>query len=82
MSKLKKIEKEIIEIKKELANRKTYLNLESGSQNLKDRLEILEKERQFIIDVKEPIWEKILWNIVTPIIVAVIITLITNKLLS
>ncbi|MDD3171639.1 MAG: hypothetical protein PHO86_04890 [Bacilli bacterium] len=79
MSKLKEIEKEILEIEEELAHQKTYLKPGHESQDLKDRLKILEKERQFIIDIKEPLWEKILWNIVTPIIVAVVITIITNK---
>jgi len=79
MAKLQEIEKRILEIQEELAHQRTYLRPGSESRDLKDKLEILEKERQFIIDVKEPLWEKILWNIVTPIIVAVVITIITNK---
>lgn len=79
MAKLQEIEKRILEIQEELAHQRTYLRPGSESRDLKDKLEILEKERQFIIDVKDPLWEKILWNIVTPIIVAVVITIITNK---
>ena len=79
MAKLQEIEKRILEIQEELAHQRTYLRPGSESRDLKDKLEILEKERQFIIDVKEPLWEKFLWNIVTPIIIAIVITIITNK---
>lgn len=79
MAKLQEIEKRILEIQEELAHQRTYLRPGSESRDLKDKLEILKKERQFIIDVKEPLWEKFLWNIVTPIIIAIVITIITNK---
>jgi hypothetical protein len=78
MSKLKEIEKKILELKREVADRGKYMTVSLGP-DLKDELEILESKRQFILDTKEPLWEKIAWNIITPIIVAVVITIITNK---
>ena len=52
--------------------------VESENKKLKDELDILEKERQFIVDRKDPLWVKIIWNIIVPIIVTVITFLITN----
>lgn len=100
MSKLRKIEKRITELKKEIASKhEDVLNgairsggivtqgqldkmVESENRKPKNELDILEGERQFIVDQKEPLWMKIIWNIVAPIIIAVVTTVITNNLLK
>jgi len=78
MTKLQEIEKRILELKREVANREKYMT--TGLElDLKNELEILESRRQFLLDAKEPLWEKIAWNVIAPIIIAVVVTLITNK---
>ena len=90
---LGKIEKRILKLKEEIANKPldvslsssvtmaTYeKRLEKALKLLNDELEQLETERRFILDRREGLFWKFIWNILIPIIVSVITTYMLSAL--
>jgi len=83
--KLKDIEKRILELKLEIANQARIqhghmsqelidLRVKEANKPLKAELEILEKQRDFIIDERNSLFWRIIWNFFVPIIVSILTT--------
>lgn len=90
--KLKKIEKQIIEIKEQInfnknndvsrqygGEKSTLVELEN--EQLLDELDKLETQRNFLLDRRESWIPKTIWNVIVPIVVTVI-TLYVVELLE
>ncbi|MHB8870973.1 MAG: hypothetical protein ACYC5G_00740 [Candidatus Doudnabacteria bacterium] len=82
---LHKIEKRIIEIKQEIANKPKELRqpipqeildgqVRVAIKPLTEELEQLQLQRQFILDRRDNLFWKTIWNIIVPIVVSLITT--------
>ena len=89
---LKDIEKRILEIKLEIANQERIqhrpigmellkLKIEKANKPLRAELEILEKQRNFMIDRRNNLFWRITWNFVTPVIVSILTAYLTLKVI-
>lgn len=90
---LRKIEKRLLEIGREQARRKFDLR-ENYTGSLEDTMEAdyitylpVEKEglmleRQFILDKREGLMPKLTWNLMIPIVVAIIVSFFTTIFVS
>lgn len=92
------IENRIIELKQEIANKPKELGkrleavgvsqrqldslIEKDNKSLKEELEGLEIQRQFILDRRNGWKPKVIWDMLVPIIVAVVTSYIVAAFLS
>lgn len=76
MIKLHKVEKRILELKDELAEAKSpyksIVFVRGGREELESALERLTTERQFILDRRNNLFWRLIWNVVVPVVVATI----------
>jgi len=89
--KLKAIEDRIIKIKQEIANKPKELHrpvpqifidgeVKRALKPLNEELEQLQLQRQFILDRRNNLFWKAIWNIVVPIMVSLLTTYVIIKL--
>ena len=85
LTRLSKIERDILEAKKELEKLTPGVTsvqwvpedkLTPTIELLKNNINRLESSRQFIIDSRNSLFWKIIWNIITPIIVSTLTSVI------
>lgn len=90
---LKRIEKRIIEIKKEIAGKEKELwkpiaqpyieeAVKKAIKPLAEELDELETERGFILDSRNSLFWKTVWNIAVPIIVSIITAILVIRLFN
>ena len=82
MSKLKDIEKKILEKSKEITGQKgpriiTSWNHDADLPKLESELNDLKAERSFMLDRRESWLPKMLWNILVPIVVSIVVSITT-----
>lgn len=82
---IKKLDEDIILIKKELneveTNRNPYITWmgdEDKIKKLQHNLDLKNTRRQQILDHREGFYNKLFWNLIVPILVSVITTLLIN----
>ena len=90
---IKEIEKRIIEIKKEIAGKPKELKapiaqvlldgqIRNAIKPLQEELAILEIKRQFILDKRDSLFSRVIWNIVVPIIVSSVTAFLVSKIIK
>jgi len=90
---LKDIEKRILELKLEIANQPRIqhglmpqelidLRVKKANKPLEVELEILEKQRDFIIDKRNSLFWRIIWNIIVPITVSILTTYLLLRIFN
>jgi len=88
---LRKIENRIIQIKQEIANKPAELHrpvpqvfidgeVKKALKPLNEELDKLQSQRQFILDRRNNLFWKAVWNVVVPILVSLITTYTLIKL--
>ena len=82
MSRLQRIEKDILAIHKQESDGNDRARNIFYQGKLRSDREKLEKERQFLLDRRESWLPKTIWMVIVPIVVSVIATVITQYVLN